>query len=536
MKIVIEIKDEIISKLKYVLLAVFVLSLIWFVYFTQLDLVNENILEHWRMFLLIATIFAIYMAINLWANDVANNMWPAVWSKALTLGWAIFLAVIFEAGWALIAGWDVVDTIKWWIINSKMINAGSTEFIAIMLSTLLGAALWVNIATFFKAPVSITHSIFWGLIWAWITSAGIQVVNWWKVGSIAGAWVIAILAGWIIATGLFISIKKTILKQKDRWEAAKHWVPVYVWLMSWIFTIYLILKGFKKKLPDTPLEFLLDKPTAIFTWILVAMLVYVWLILYYKSKKKKYFEDNKNFVNTLFNVPLIFAVCLLSFAHWANDVANAIGPLAAINDAVINGGMSGKSEIPLWVMGVGALGIAVGLALYGPKLIRTVGSEITELDQMRAFSIAMAASITVIIASQLGLPVSSTHIAVGGVFGVGFLREYLDRGESKFISKVREQFKADKKELDNMQSELKKLDKIEEKSKAQYQRIVELYKLIDEKQELVKVEKKEFKSAKKIKYVKRDAVKKIIAAWVITVPAAATLSAGVFFMIKGIMS
>jgi PiT family inorganic phosphate transporter len=148
----------------------------------------------------------------------------------------------------------------------------------------------------------------------------------------------------------------------------------------------------------------------------------------------------------------------------------------------------------------------------------------------------MAAAITVIIASQLGLPVSSTHIAVGGVFGVGFLREFLDRGESKFLQAVRTKFKADKKELDLLQNEFKKLDKINEKSKANYERIVELYKLIDEKHELVKVEKKEFKSAKQIKYVKRDAVKKIIAAWIITVPAAATLSAGVFFMIKGIMN
>ena len=432
MKVVIEIRDEIISKLKYVLLAIFVLSWIWFVYFTQLDLVNENIVEHWRMFLLVATIFAIYMAINLWANDVANNMWPAVWSKALTLGWAIFLAVIFEASWALIAGWDVVDTIKWWIIDSKMINAGSTEFIAIMLSTLLGAALWVNIATFFKAPVSITHSIFWGLIWAGITSAGLQVVNWSKVGSIAFAWIIAILAWWIIATGLFISIKKTILKQKDRWEAAKHWVPVYVWLMSGIFTIYLILKGFKKKLLDTSLEVLLDKPTAIFIWILVAALVYILLILYYKSKKKKYFEDNKNFVNTLFNVPLIFAVCLLSFAHWANDVANAIWPLAAIYEAVTTTWNSiWKVWIPIWIMLLWSLSLSLGLAVFGWRLIKTVWNEITKLDQIKAYCVALSAAITVIIASALALPVSTTQIAIGWVFGIWLYREYLKRKKWK---------------------------------------------------------------------------------------------------------
>jgi PiT family inorganic phosphate transporter len=154
---------------------------------------------------------------------------------------------------------------------------------------------------------------------------------------------------------------------------------------------------------------------------------------------------------------------------------------------------------------------------------------------MRAFSIAMAAAITVIIASQLGLPVSSTHIAVGGVFGVGFLREYLDNSETNFLRITKERFKTNKKELEILESELIKLDKIENKSKKDYQKIIELIKLIEDKHETVKEEKKEFKTAKKIKYVKRDAVKKIIAAWVITVPAAATLSACVFFMIKGIM-
>jgi PiT family inorganic phosphate transporter len=187
-------------------------------------------------------------------------------------------------------------------------------------------------------------------------------------------------------------------------------------------------------------------------------------------------------------------------------------------------------------MAVGAIGISIGLALYGPKLIKTVGSEITELDQIRAYSIAMAASITVIIASQLGLPVSSTHIAVGGVFGVGFLREWLDSSEENYLKEVRKKFKTDKKELDDFTAELEELEKNEKKSKKDYIRIVELHQLIEDKQELVKEEKKDFKSAKKIKYVKRDAVKKIIAAWIITVPAAALLSAGIFFMIKGIMA
>ena len=202
---------------------------------------------------------------------------------------------------------------------------------------------------------------------------------------------------------------------------------------------------------------------------------------------------------------------------------------------VIGGDVNSKVEIPFWVMAVGAVGISLGLALYGPKLIKTVGSEITELDQIRAFSIAMAAAITVIIASQLGLPVSSTHIAVGGVFGVGFLREWIDSKEDNLLVKTKDMFKKHKKELTQYQDELKSLQSIEIKKINEYQRIVELLNLIEDKEDVLKDEKRDFKSLKKIQYAKRDAVKKIISAWIITVPAAAVLSAGIFFMIKGIM-
>jgi PiT family inorganic phosphate transporter len=309
---------------------------------------------------------------------------------------------------------------------------------------------------------------------------------------------------------------------------AKKIVPLLVSLMAMAFMTYLMLKGVKKIVKvDFITALSIGVAFAIATFFVVKPLI---------AKAASKLENSKDSVNSLFTIPLIFAAALLSFAHGANDVANAIGPLAAINDAVNSGGISSKVGIPLWIMGVGAVGIAVGLALFGPKLIKTVGSEITELDQMRAFSISMAAAITVIIASQLGLPVSSTHIAVGGVFGVGFLREYLDRSDSKMLESVRAKFKQDKKDLENLEKEFKKLDKKEDKSKDNYERIVELYKMIDEKQALVKTEKKEFKEVKNIKYVKRDAVKKIIAAWIITVPAAATLSAIVFFTIKGIMT
>ncbi len=248
-------------------------------------------------------------------------------------------------------------------------------------------------------------------------------------------------------------------------------------------------------------------------------------------------KNDRASVNAQFTIPLIFAAALLSFAHGANDVANAIGPLAAINDAIMSGGITDKAGIPLWVMAVGALGIAIGLGLYGPRLIRTVGGEITELDQMRAYSIAMAAALTVIIASQLGLPVSTTHIAIGGVFGVGFLREWLDESNKieRQIDREKAEIKDDKKMLNALRGELKKLEKKPSKTVDEYQRITELYRLIDEEESALKKAKKVLKKEKKNLFVKRDMVKKIVTAWVVTVPAAATLSACIFFMIKGIM-
>jgi PiT family inorganic phosphate transporter len=478
-------------------------------------------------FLIIGAVFGAYMAMNIGANDVANNVGPAVGSKALTMFWAIVIAAIFEASGAIIAGGEVVKTIKKGIIDPGLID-NPEIFIWAMAAALLAAALWLNLATSMGAPVSTTHSIVGGVMGAGIAAAGFAIVSWGTMGKIAASWVISPVLGGVIAASFLYFIKTKIVYKEDMVESAKKVVPLLVAVMATAFGTYLMLKGVKKIVK-------VDFITALAIGIAVGTAVF-FIVKPMIAKAAASISQDRDGVNTLFTIPLIFAAALLSFAHGANDVANAIGPLAAINDAIQSGGISGKVGIPLWVMLIGALGIAVGLALYGPKLIKTVGSEITELDQMRAFSIAMAAAITVIIASQLGLPVSSTHIAVGGVFGVGFLREYLDRSETRFIQNVRTKFKEDKAELETMEKEFKTLDKKEDKSKKEYERIIELYKLIEDKQEQVKQEKKEFKSAKKIKYVKRDAVKKIIAAWIITVPAAALLSAGVFFMIKGIMS
>ncbi len=476
-------------------------------------------------FLMMAAIFGAYMAMNIGANDVANNVGPAFGAGALNITGAIIIASIFEASGALLAGGDVVGTIKKGIIDPVAFSGDPMMFVYAMAAALLAAALWLTLATALKAPVSTTHSIVGGVMGAGIAAGGFAIVSWGTMGKIAASWIISPVLGGLIAAGFLYIIKSQILYKDDRLSAAKKIVPVLVSVMAWAFLTYLTLKGFKHIWKDV-LEFLpflpeSKKPTigvAASFGLIGAIITYV-LVKPRISSKIGNLENDRSAINTLFTIPLIFAAAMLSFAHGANDVANAVGPLAAIYDALSHATISAKASIPLWVMVTGGVGISVGLTLFGPRLIKTVGSEITELDPMRAFSIMMAAAITVVIASQLGLPVSSTHIAVGGVFGVGFLREWMDRkgtDEKRIaLEKQRAKVQALKDELETVVDAERKL---------------ELFETIKQEKKRTKV----LKRAVKETYVKRGMVNKIIAAWVITVPAAAVLSAIVFFIIKGI--
>ncbi|WP_457606521.1 inorganic phosphate transporter [Nitratifractor sp.] len=480
-------------------------------------------------FLAIAALFGAYMAMNIGANDVANNVGPAVGSKALTMMGAILIAATFESAGALIAGADVTGTIKKGIIDPAAF-ANPDYFVWAMTAALLAAALWLNLATWLRAPVSTTHSIVGGVMGGGIAAAGsFGIVAWGTMGKIAASWVISPILGGLIAAAFLYAIKKTIVFKEDVRAAAVKMVPLYVAIMSWAFITYLILKGFKHMIK-------LGFPTAATIGLVAAVLIYV-VVKKAIDRSAKAGAMEREGVNALFTIPLIFAAALLSFAHGANDVANAVGPLAGIYDALVHSTVSTKAAIPLWVMVIGAAGISLGLALYGPKLIKTVGSEITELDQIRAFSIALAAAVTVIIASQLGLPVSSTHIALGGVFGVGFLREWLDRTQRlDFRIKEEEQKLQElKKRLKAYKTELEHLEAQENKNQEVYERIVQLFELIADAEKQVKKEAKTLKEVSKTKYVKRNAVKKIVAAWVITVPAAAVVAAVIFYVIKGMM-
>ena len=368
-----------------------------------------------RVFLIVAAIIGGYMALNIGANDVANNVAPAVGSKALTMAGALIIAAIFETAGALIAGGDVVATVSKGIIDPFQI-ADPRAFVLAMMAALLAAALWINLATMIGAPVSTTHAVVGGVMGAGVAAAGFQVINWPTMAKITASWVISPVLGGVIAAILLAFIKSRIIYQVDKVSAAKRWVPVLVAVMAGVFAAYLVMKGLKR----------VWRPEA---WVIVAIGFAVFAASYAAlrpiiRRAAAGMENRNKSVRSLFVIPLICAAALLSFAHGANDVANAVGPLAAIFSAATTGGITAKAEIPVWVMLVGAAGISTGLVLFGAKLVRTVGDQITRMNPTRAFCVALAAAITVIAASALGLPVSSTHIAVGAVFGVGIYREY----------------------------------------------------------------------------------------------------------------
>ncbi|PAF51654.1 inorganic phosphate transporter [Helicobacter sp. 13S00477-4] len=474
------------------------------------------------LLLIFATIVGGYMAMSIGANDVANNVGPAVGSKAINMLSAIFIAAICEASGAIIAGGDVVDTIKSGIISPLSI-ADPKIFVGVMLAALVSGAIWVHLATLLNAPVSTTHSIVGGILGAGIAAGGLDVANWGVLGSIAASWIISPILGGIIAVIFLMTIKKTITYKQNKKLAAKKIVPILVFLMTWSFSMYLLLKGLKK-------IYAIDFTSALSISFMFALVIY-FITKPIVSKKADSLENTKEGINTLFTIPLIFAAALLSFAHGANDVANAIGPLAAINQVLGDIQSVGKTaNVPLWIMVIGGLGISLGLALYGPKLIKTVGSEITELDKIRAFCIAMSAALTVLVASGLGLPVSSTHIAIGAVFGVGFLREYLKKRYNQMCQTIIEAHVGeDSKAIEDF---LYKFHQVSVKRKGA---MLETLKKKNKKSLLLNLNKKEKKSLKKVyknELVKRNAINKIIASWIITVPASAALGAISYFIIK----
>ncbi|UUP19270.1 inorganic phosphate transporter [Nitratireductor thuwali] len=463
-----------------------------------------------RAFIIIAAAaIGAYMALNIGANDVANNVGPAVGARALSLTGALLIAAIFESAGALIAGGDVVGTVSKGIISPEAVSTPGI-FINAMMAALISSALWINLATWVGAPVSTTHSVVGGVMGAGIAAAGLSAVNWPMMAQIAASWVVSPVMGGVVAALFLAFIKTAIIYQDDKIGAARRWVPLLIAVMAGAFSAYLATKGLKK---------LIRLDNAMVAAIGIGAFLLVWIISHFHVRRQSEGMENRNqSLRKLFNLPLVISAALLSFAHGANDVANAVGPLAAIVFTAQAGAVTSQVAIPLWVMVIGAVGISLGLVLFGPKLIRMVGEQITKLNPMRAFCVALSAAITVIIASGLGLPISSTHTAVGAIFGVGFFREwYTARSKRRRAYLERKGVRIREERAANGDGGLLSTTFFSD----------------DETEDEASDVSREEVARRKL--VRRAHVTTIVAAWVTTVPAAALIAAGAFLLLNTFM-
>ncbi|WLR96366.1 inorganic phosphate transporter [Shinella sumterensis] len=371
---------------------------------------------------------AAYMAMNIGANDVTNNVGAAVGARAISMGGALAIAAVFEIAGALLAGRGVAETVASGILDRA--NFPSPEVFAwAMMASLVSAAIWINVATLANAPISTTHAIIGGVIGAGAAASGLHSVQWDAMGLIVISWTVSPILGGVIAALFLFFIKETIIYREDKIAAAKTWVPVLVAIMAGAFSAFLATGG-------TNGFYHMPFGTALLVGLAVGVLTY----FVTRPIVRRHAEglDNRNqSLRTLFRLPLICSAALLSFAHGANDVSNAVGPLYGVVVALRESSGSANAGIPLWVMVIGAFGISLGLLLFGPRLIRIVGSEITKLNPMRAFCVALSSAVAVLTASAFAIPVSSTHIAVGAVFGVGLFREWYTRNSQRRIDYIR---------------------------------------------------------------------------------------------------
>ena len=384
----------------------------------------EIIAEYGSLFLILACLFGFFMAWGIGANDVANAMGTSVGAKALTLKQAIFVAMIFEFLGAYLAGGEVTATIRKGIIDPDVMSAEPQLMIYGMLSALLAAGTWLMIASVNGWPVSTTHSIVGAIVGFAAVGISVDAVHWGKVGTIVASWVVSPVLAGTISFGLFISVKSIILDSEDPFQRAKKYIPIYMWMVGFMISMVTLLKGLKHVDLDLDLGLGSDFANAIPISFGIGLLVAALGMMLMRGIKDVP-DDTNRFasVERVFGVLMVFTACAMAFAHGSNDVANAVGPLAAIASTVQSGGeIVAKSAVPWWILMVGALGIVLGLATYGWRVILTVGSKITELTPSRGFAAELGASATVVIASGTGLPISTTHTLVGAVLGVGFAR------------------------------------------------------------------------------------------------------------------
>ena len=367
----------------------------------------------------LAAAFGLFMAWGIGANDVANAMATSVGSKALTIKQAILVAAVFEFLGAVLAGGEVTSTIRKGIVDASILTDDPKLLVYGMLASLLAAGVWLLIASRNGWPVSTTHSIVGAIVGFAAVGIGIDAVQWSKVGTIVMSWVISPVTSGFIAFLIYMSVQKLILHQDDPLEKAKRYVPVYIFFAAFTITLVTILKGLKHVGLELKLEQSYMLATAIAAGIAIVGAIFISRIEPDpKADKKQHFYT----VERVFGVLMIVTACGMAFAHGSNDVANAIGPVAAVVGIATSGSITSESALPVWVLVIGGAGIVIGLATYGRHVIATVGTKITQLTPSRGFAAELAAATTIVIASGTGIPISTTHTLVGAVLGVGLAR------------------------------------------------------------------------------------------------------------------
>lgn len=375
--------------------------------------------DYGHILLILAIAFGFFMAWGVGANDVANAMGTSVGSKAITIKQAIIIAMVFEFAGAYLAGGEVTSTIRKGIINPDALGDDPELFVYGMMAALLAAGTWLLVATTFGWPVSTTHSIIGAIVGFATVGISVDAVQWGQVMEIVASWVVSPLLAGTLSFLLYMSVRQFIFGSNDPFVAAKRYVPVYIFMVGFVISMVTLVKGLKHVGLDLSFQ-----QSILYALLIAGVIAGIGVVLVSRIKRVTESEqlDLVN-IERMFGILMIFTACSMAFAHGSNDVANAVGPLAAINSVIESGGQIGvQSAMPNWILLLGGGGIVAGLALYGYRVIRTIGTHITELTPSSGFAAELAAATTVVLASGLSLPVSTTHTLVGGVLGVGLAR------------------------------------------------------------------------------------------------------------------
>jgi len=376
-------------------------------------------MEYMTLYIALAAIFGLFMAWGIGANDVANAMATSVGSRVLSLKQAILVAAIFEFAGAVLAGGEVTSTIRNGIVDASAISDRPELLVYGMLAALLAAGTWLLIASRKGWPVSTTHSIVGAIVGFAAVGISIEAVKWASVGTIVTSWIISPVVAGTIAFLLFTTVQKLVLERRDPLAQARRWVPVYMFFAGFLITLVTLFKGLKHVGVS-----LSEEQSYLLATIIGLVIAIIGKIFISRIKVDPEADRAFHFatVEKVFGVLMVLTACTMAFAHGSNDVANAVGPVAAVISVASSGEISQQAPISFWVLLLGGIGIVVGLATFGKEVMKTVGEGITHLTPSRGFAAELAAATTIVVASGTGLPVSTTHTLVGAVLGVGIAR------------------------------------------------------------------------------------------------------------------